>query len=154
ARHVIELDLVNSRIIAHPMEARAVNALYHPAKGEFELYTSSQNPHLVRMLLCNSVLHIPESKMRVVAPDVGGGFGVKCYVYPGEAILPWVARKMAAPVKWTADRSETFLSDAHARDHETHAKLALDEAGTIVGLKVRTKANLGAYLSTWGPSVP
>jgi len=154
ARHVIELDLVNSRIIAHPMEARAVNALYHPAKGEFELYTSSQNPHLVRMLLCNSVLHIPESKMRVVAPDVGGGFGVKCYVYPEEAILPWVARKMAAPVKWTADRSETFLSDAHARDHETHAKLAFDADGKIVGLKVRTKANLGAYLSTWGPSIP
>jgi carbon-monoxide dehydrogenase large subunit len=154
AHRVVDLDLLNSRIIAHPMEARAVNALYNPAKEEYELYTSSQNPHLVRMLLCNSVLHVPESKMRVVAPDVGGGFGVKCYVYPEEAILPWLSRKMSAPVKWTADRSETFLSDAHARDHETHAELAVDAAGIIVGLKVRTKANLGAYLSTWGPTIP
>ena len=154
AAHVIELTLINSRIIAHPMETRAVNALYHAAKGEFEIYTSSQNPHLVRMLLCNSVLHVAESKMRVVAPDVGGGFGVKCYVYPEEAIIPWLARKVGAPVKWTADRSETFLSDAHARDHETYAELALDADYKIAGLKVATKANLGAYLSTWGPCIP
>ena len=154
ASHVVSLDLQNSRIIAHPMEPRAVNAQYNPARAEFELYTSSQNPHLVRMVLCNSVLHVPESKMRVVAPDVGGGFGVKCYIYPEEAVLPWVARKMCSPVKWTADRSETFLSDAHARDHETRADLALDQDGRILGLKVSTNANLGAYLSTWGPCIP
>jgi carbon-monoxide dehydrogenase large subunit len=154
AAHVIELPLTNSRIIAHPMEPRAVNALYHAAKDEFEIYTSSQNPHLVRMLLCNSVLHVAENKMRVVAPDVGGGFGVKCYVYPEEAIIPWLSRKVNAPVKWTADRSETFLSDAHARDHETRAELALDADYKIVGLRVNTNANLGAYLSTWGPCIP
>jgi carbon-monoxide dehydrogenase large subunit len=154
ARHIVALDLVNSRIIAHPLEPRGVNAQYHPAASEFEVYTSSQNPHLVRMLLCQSVLHVPENKMRVVAPDVGGGFGVKCYVYPEEAVIPWLSRKMLSPVKWTADRSETFLSDAHARDHETHAELALDDEGRVLGLRVSTKANLGAYLSTWGPCIP
>jgi carbon-monoxide dehydrogenase large subunit len=154
AAKIVQLDLVNSRIIAHPMEPRAVNARYHPARGDFEIYTSSQNPHLVRMLLCHSVLHVSENKMRVVAPDVGGGFGVKCYVYPEEAVIPWLSKKMQSPVKWTADRSETFLSDAHARDHETSAELALDGEARILGLKVSTKANLGAYLSTWGPCIP
>jgi carbon-monoxide dehydrogenase large subunit len=154
AKHIVKLSLTNSRIIAHPMEPRAVNALYNAPRGEFEIYTSSQNPHLVRMLLCNSVLKVSESKMRVVAPDVGGGFGVKCYVYPEEAVIPWLSRKINAPVKWTADRSETFLSDAHARDHETDAEMAFDADLKIVGLRVFTKANLGAYLSTWGPSVP
>lgn len=154
ATHVVKLDLVNTRIIANPMEPRAALANYDANSGDYTLYTTSQNPHLIRMLLCNSVLNVSEHKMRVVAPDVGGGFGVKCYHYPEEVIVTWAARKCGQPVKWTADRSETFLSDAHARDHVTHAELALDDEGIFLGLKVSTLANLGAHLSTWGPSIP
>ncbi len=154
ARHIVSLDLVNTRIIANPMEPRSALASFDPSSDDYLLYTSSQNPHLIRMLLCNSVLKVPEHRMRVVAPDVGGGFGVKCYHYPEEVLVTWAARKCGRPVKWTADRSETFISDAHARDHVTHAELALDENGIFLGLKVSTIANLGAYLSTWGPSIP
>jgi len=154
ARHVVSLDLVNTRIVANPMEPRSALASFESSSGDYTLYTSSQNPHLIRMLLCNSVLHVPEHRMRVVAPDVGGGFGVKCYHYPEEVLVTWAARRCGRPVKWTADRSESFLSDAHARDHVTHAELALDENGIFLGLKVSTIANLGAYLSTWGPSIP
>jgi carbon-monoxide dehydrogenase large subunit len=154
ARHVVALDLVNSRIIANPLEPRSALASFDPSTENYKLITSSQNPHLIRMLLCGSILKIPEHRMRVLAPDVGGGFGVKCYHYPEEVLVTWAARKCARPVKWTADRSETFISDAHARDHVTHAELALDEEGTFLALKVRTIANLGAYLSTWGPSIP
>ena len=154
ADHVVELDLVNSRIIGNPMEPRAALAGYDRDTEDYTLYTTSQNPHLTRMLMCGSVLNVSEHKVRVVAPDVGGGFGVKCYHYPEEALVTWAARKCGRPVKWTADRSEGFISDAHARDHVTHAELALDGDGKFLGLKVSTLANLGAYLSTWGPSIP
>ncbi|MFT0860436.1 xanthine dehydrogenase family protein molybdopterin-binding subunit [Ancylobacter sp. G4_0304] len=154
ATHVVSIDLVNTRIVANPMEPRSAVAEYDRTADSYTLYTSSQNPHIVRTQLCQSVLHIPEQKMRVVAPDVGGGFGVKCYVYPEEALIVWAARKSGRAVKWTADRSESFVSDAHARDHVTTASLALDGEGTFLGLKVSTIANLGAYLSTWGPSIP
>ena len=154
ARHVVSVDLVNSRIIANPMEPRSALASFDPTSESYTLYTSSQNPHLIRTFLCGGVLKVPEQRMRVVAPDVGGGFGVKCYHYPEEVLVTWAARRCERPVKWTADRSETFLSDAHARDHVTHAELALDENGLFLGLRVSTIANLGAYLSTWGPSIP
>jgi carbon-monoxide dehydrogenase large subunit len=154
AHHSISMDIVNTRIIANPMEPRSALAEYEPSTGNFTLYTSSQNPHLIRMMICGGILDISEHKLRVVAPDVGGGFGVKCYLYPEEVLVTWAARKCRRPVRWTADRSESFISDAHARDHVTHAELALDEKGNFLGLRVSTIANLGAYLSTWGPSIP
>jgi aerobic carbon-monoxide dehydrogenase large subunit len=154
ARHLVSLDVVNTRIVANPMEPRSAMAEYDASTECFTLYTSSQNPHLIRMMICGGVLNISEQKLRVVAPDVGGGFGVKCYLYPEEVLVTWASRKCNRPVRWTADRSESFISDAHARDHVTHAELALDEGGRFLGLRVSTIANLGAYLSTWGPSIP
>jgi carbon-monoxide dehydrogenase large subunit len=154
AKHIVGLDVINSRICGNPMEPRAALARYDANSEEYTLYTTSQNPHLIRMLLCGSVLGVSEHKMRVVAPDVGGGFGIKCYHYPEEVIVTWAARKCGRPVKWTSDRSEAFLSDSHARDHATHAELALDEDGIFLGLRVSTLANLGGHLSTWGPSIP
>ncbi|MBV8536849.1 MAG: molybdopterin-dependent oxidoreductase, partial [Alphaproteobacteria bacterium] len=114
----------------------------------------SQNPHVIRLLMGAYVLHVPEHKLRVVAPDVGGGFGSKIYHYAEEAIVTWAASKLKRPVKWTADRSESFMSDAHGRDHATHAELALDKDGKFLGLRISTVANLGAYLSTFAPAVP
>ncbi|MDI6025218.1 xanthine dehydrogenase family protein molybdopterin-binding subunit [Corticibacterium sp. UT-5YL-CI-8] len=154
AHHITRLDVINSRIVPNPMEPRSVVAIYDDIADEYTLHTSTQNPHLVRSLLCKSVLRIPEHKVRVVSADVGGGFGVKCHLYPEEVLLTWAARRCGRPVRWTADRSETFLSDAHARDHVTHGELALDSDGTFLGLRVSTVANLGAYLSTWSASIP
>jgi carbon-monoxide dehydrogenase large subunit len=154
ARHRVALDLVNTRILANPMEPRSALADFEASTQNCTLYTSSQNPHLIRSMICGGVLDIPEHRLRVVAPDVGGGFGVKCYLYPEEVLVTWAARKLKRPVKWTADRSESFLSDAHARDHVTHVELALDAEGIFLGLRVATVANLGAHLSTWGPSIP
>jgi len=124
------------------------------ATGEYTLFTTSQNPHVIRLLMGAFVLHIPEHKLRVYAPDVGGAFGSKIYHYAEEAIVTWAAGKLHRPVKWTAERSESFMSDCHGRDHITHAELALDKDGKFLGLKVLTKANMGAYLSTFAPCVP
>jgi aerobic carbon-monoxide dehydrogenase large subunit len=151
---VVSIELRNTRIIANPMEPRSAVADHDVAGGSSTLYTSSQNPHLIRSLICNHVLNLSEHRLRVVAPDVGGGFGVKCYLYPEEVLVLWAARTCQRPIKWTADRSESFVSDAHARDHVTQAALAVDEHGRFLALKVSTIANLGAYLSTWGPSIP
>ncbi len=154
AKHVVALDLVNNRLIPNAMEPRAALGEYDRTTGEYTLTTTSQNPHVIRLLMGANVLHIPESKLRVVAPDVGGGFGSKIYHYAEEAIVTWAAGKLARPVKWTADRSESFMSDAHGRDHVSHAELALDGNGKILGLRVSTQANMGAYLSTFAPCVP
>ncbi len=154
ADHIVSVELVNSRIMANPLETRAALGQFDQINEKYTLYTSSQNPHLIRMLLCNDVLDIPEHKMRVIAPDVGGGFGVKCYHYPEEVLVTWASKKCNRPVKWLSTRSEGLLSDAHARDHVTNAELALNKDGTFTGLRVATLANLGAYLSTWGPSIP
>ncbi|HSR72326.1 MAG TPA: molybdopterin cofactor-binding domain-containing protein, partial [Kiloniellales bacterium] len=116
----------------------------------YTLYTTSQNPHITRLLLAAFVMQIPEQKLRVVSPDVGGGFGSKIPHYPEEALVTWAARKVGRPVKWTADRSESFLTDAHGRDHVTRAELALDQDGKFLALRVHTTANIGAYLSTFG----
>ncbi|HVM83461.1 MAG TPA: molybdopterin cofactor-binding domain-containing protein, partial [Candidatus Binatia bacterium] len=118
------------------------------------LYTTSQNPHVIRLLMGAFVLQIPEAKLRVVAPDVGGGFGSKIFHYAEEALVTWAAGKVERPVKWTAERSESFLTDAHGRDHISHAELALDKDGKFLGLRVSTKANMGAYLSTFAPCIP
>ncbi|MFI4976848.1 MAG: xanthine dehydrogenase family protein molybdopterin-binding subunit [Caulobacterales bacterium] len=154
ARHVTTLEFSNNRLIPNAMEPRAAVAVYDASTQDFTLYTTSQNPHLERLILSAFVGLAPEHKLRVISPDVGGGFGSKIFVYPEETAAAWAARKIGRPVKWTADRSESFLSDAHGRDHLTRAELALDEKGTFLALRVRTRANLGAYLSTFGSSVP
>jgi carbon-monoxide dehydrogenase large subunit len=154
AAHVVELDLTNNRLAPNPIEPRAAIGDYNLASDHYTLYTTSQNPHVIRLLMGAFTLHVPEHKLRVVAPDVGGGFGSKIFHYAEELMVTWGSRKVGRPVKWTSDRSEAFISDAHGRDHISHARLALDAGGKILGLKVRTLANLGAYLSTFGSSVP
>jgi carbon-monoxide dehydrogenase large subunit len=154
AAHVTELEIVNNRLIPNAMEPRAAIGEFHPATGEYTLYTTTQNPHVIRLLMGAFVLHIPEHKLRVVAPDVGGGFGSKIFHYAEEAILTWAAGKVRRPIKWTAERSESFISDAHGRDHVTKAELALDKDGKFLALRVATLANMGAYLSTFAPAVP
>jgi CO/xanthine dehydrogenase Mo-binding subunit len=150
AHHIAKIDLVNNRLVPNAMESRAALAEYEPATGDFTLYTSTQLPHVARVL----ILGIPERKLRVVASDVGGGFGSKQVVYAEEGLVTWAARKLERPVKWVADRSEAFMSDAQGRDHVTHAELALDRDGKFLGLRVSTGANIGAHVSTFGPNIP
>ena len=154
AAHVTRIELTNNRLIPNAMEPRAAVGVFERSTGEHTLYTTSQNPHLARLVLSAFVQVAPEHKLRVIAPDVGGGFGSKIAIYAEETAVIWAARKVGRPVKWTADRSESFLTDAHGRDHITHAELGVDADGRFVALKVRTTANLGAYLSTFGSSVP
>ncbi|MGA1855907.1 xanthine dehydrogenase family protein molybdopterin-binding subunit [Azospirillum sp. 11R-A] len=154
AAHVAKIDLVNQRLVPNAMEPRAAMGEYDQSNGEYTLTTTSQNPHVTRLLMGAFVLGIPEHKLRVVAPDVGGGFGSKIFHYGEEAVVTWAARKVGRPVKWTADRSESFLTDAHGRDHVSHAELAMDADGNFLALRVSTLANLGAYLSTFAPSIP
>jgi len=154
ADKVVKLELINNRLIPNAMEPRAAIGEFDPASGDFTLYTTSQNPHVIRLLMGAFVLHIPENKLRVVAPDVGGGFGSKIYHYAEEAIVTWAAGKVRRPVKWTAERTESFVSDAQGRDHVTVAEMALDAAGNFLALRVSTLANMGAYLSTFAPSIP
>ena len=154
ASHVTSIDIVNNRLIPNALEPRAALGDYDSATGEYTLHTTSQNPHVIRLLMGAFVLNIPEHKLRVVAPDVGGGFGSKIYHYAEEAIVTWAAGQLRRPVKWTADRSESFITDCHGRDHVTHAELAMDKDGKFLALRVSTKANMGAYLSTFAPCVP
>ena len=154
ADRVVSIDIVNNRLIANAIEPRSAIGDYDSGKDEYTLYTTSQNPHVIRLLMGAFVMGISEHKLRVVAPDVGGGFGSKIFHYAEEAIVTWATKKVNRPVKWTADRSESFMSDAHGRDHLSHAELALSKDGDFLGLRVATRANLGAYLSTFGPCVP
>jgi carbon-monoxide dehydrogenase large subunit len=154
AARVIKLDLTNNRLVPNAMEPRAAIGEFDRATGEHVLYTTSQNPHVIRLLMGAFVLHIPEARLRVVAPDVGGGFGSKIYHYAEEAIVTWAAGKVRKPIKWTAERSESFMSDAHGRDHVTHVELAVDADNKFTALKVSTLANMGAYLSTFATCIP
>lgn len=154
ADKVVELDLVNQRLIATAMEPRAAVAQWDPAREEMTLWTTSQNPNLTRIVLSAFVLGIPEHRLRLISPDVGGGFGSKIPTYPEEALVPWAARKVGRPVKWVAARSESAMSDSQGRDHVTHCKLALKNDGTFTGLHVSTWANNGAYISTVAPLIP
>ena len=154
AAHTVRLDLLNNRLIPNAMEPRAALGDFDSTTGEHTLITTSQNPHVIRLLMGAFVLHIPESRLRVIAPDVGGGFGSKIYHYAEEALVTWSAAKLDRPVKWTAERAESFVSDAHGRDHESVAELALDAEGNFLALRVHTLCNMGAYLSTFGPAVP
>ncbi|MBC6492215.1 xanthine dehydrogenase family protein molybdopterin-binding subunit [Flavihumibacter stibioxidans] len=152
--HVTTLEFVNQRMVPNAIEPRAYNSSYEASTDKYTLYTSTQNPHLIRLLMCAFVLGIPEHKVRVVGPDVGGGFGSKIFHYTEEALLTWATRKIGRPVKWTSTRSESFLLDAHGRDHITKADMGFDKDGKITALRVKTYANLGAYLSTFASCVP
>jgi aerobic carbon-monoxide dehydrogenase large subunit len=152
--HVTTLEFVNQRLVPNAIEPRCYNSSYDPITDKYTLYTSSQNPHVIRLLMCAFVLGLPEHKVRVVSPDVGGGFGSKIFHYTEEALLTWCTRQIGRPVKWTAERSESFLLDAHGRDHVTKAEMGFDSDGKITALRVKTYANLGAYLSTFGSCVP
>ncbi|MBE0594555.1 MAG: xanthine dehydrogenase family protein molybdopterin-binding subunit [Gemmatimonadales bacterium] len=154
ASHVARLDLVNNRLVPNAIEPRAANAEYSRHDDSYTLYVANQNPHVERLLMCAFVLGIPESKMRVVAPDVGGGFGSKIFLYNEETALVWASKRVGRPIKWTAERSESFLADCHGRDHVTTAEMAMDDDGHFLAMRVRTTANLGAYLSTFASSVP
>ena len=154
AAHVTVLELTNNRLIPNALEPRACIGMYDTGTGDYTLYTTSQNPHLARLVLSAFVQIAPEHKLRIIAPDVGGGFGSKIFIYAEETAVTWAAGKIGRPIKWVAERGESFLADAHGRDHITHAELAMDEQGRFTGLRVKTTANLGAYLSTFGSSVP
>ncbi|MDX1665359.1 MAG: xanthine dehydrogenase family protein molybdopterin-binding subunit [Candidatus Promineifilaceae bacterium] len=154
ADHVVELDLVNQRLIPNAMEPRACVAEWNGFTEEMVVWTTSQNPHPIRLLLSAYTLKIPENRLRVISPDVGGGFGSKIFHYPEEVIVPWVARALDRPVKWVSSRSEAMQTDAHGRDHVTEVRMALKEDGTITGLHVKTWADQGAYLSTFAPLIP
>ncbi|MBK5923298.1 carbon monoxide dehydrogenase [Rhodovulum sulfidophilum] len=154
AAHVTTLDLVNQRLVPNAMEPRVALGDFNPATEDSTLYTTSQNPHVIRLLMGAFVLGIPEHKLRVVAPDVGGGFGSKIFHYAEEAFCTFAAKQLRRPVKWTCTRSEAFISDAHGRDHVTRIELALDAEGHFQALRTETHANMGAYLSTFAPSVP
>jgi carbon-monoxide dehydrogenase large subunit len=154
AAKVVGLSLVNQRLIPNAIEPRACLASYSQGTGDLTLWVTSQNPHVHRLLMAAFILAIPETKMRVIAPDVGGGFGSKIFVYNEEVAVSWASRKLGRPVKWTAERRESFLNDAHGRDHVTEAEMAFDRDSRITGLRVKTHANLGAYLSTFAPLIP
>ena len=154
AATVVELEVRNNRLVPNAMEPRAALAEYDPIDEAYTLFTTSQNPHLTRLVIGAFMLSIPESKLRVVAPDVGGGFGSKIYVYPEEAVCTWVSKKLQRPIKWTADRSESFLADAHGRDHINKVRMALDANNRITGLRVDSLANIGSYLSAFSVVTP
>src|ERR1700709_2696314 len=154
AANVVSLALTNNRLVPNAMEPRGAIAEYNEAEEHFTLYTTSQNPHVARLVLSAFYNIAPEHKLRVVAPDVGGGFGSKIFIYPEEMVALWASKKVGRPVKWTGDRSEAFLTDAHGRDHLTKAEIAFDKENKITGLRVKTHANFGAYMSLFSSSVP
>ena len=154
ADHVTTIEFRNQRLICNAIEPRAAIGDYDESREHYTLYTTSQNPHLVRLLMCAFVMGIPEHKVRIVSPDVGGGFGSKIPNYAEEIIVTWASKRVGRPVKWTAQRSESFLSDTHGRDHATKAEMGFDKDGKITALRVKTHASMGAYLSTFAPCVP
>lgn len=154
AAHVTRLKIVNNRLIPNAIEPRAALAHYNRADDHFTLWTTSQNPHVARLVMSAFYNVAPENKLRVIAPDVGGGFGSKIYVYPEEVVCLWASKKTGVPVKWVADRTESFMADAHGRDHHTEVEMAFDANNRITALKVDTIANFGAYMSLFSSSIP
>ena len=154
AAHVTEITIRNNRLAPNPMEPRATLGIYDSAEDHYTCYTTSQNPHVARLVMSAFYNVAPENKLRVIAPDVGGGFGSKIYIYPEEIVCLWASKKTGVPVKWTCDRTEAFLTDAHGRDHVSTVKMAFDRDHRIIGLKVDTVANLGAYMSLFSSAVP
>jgi carbon-monoxide dehydrogenase large subunit len=154
AKHVTRLDIINNRLVPNAIEPRAAIGDYDAGAGAFTLWNTTQNPHVARLVIAAFVGMAPEHKLRVIAPDVGGGFGSKIFIYPEEVVALWASKRVGRPVKWVAERSEAFVTDAHGRDHVTHAEMAFDGEGKILGLRAKTVANLGAYMSTFSSSVP
>jgi aerobic carbon-monoxide dehydrogenase large subunit len=155
AAHVTRIDLTNNRLAPNPMEPRAAVGHYDTGSDAYTLHVTSQNPHVHRLVISAFVGVAPEHKLRVVAPDVGGGFGSKIFIYGEECVVLWASKKVGGrPVKWTSERGEAFLSDCHGRDHVTHAELATDAQGNVLALRVNTKANIGAYMSTFSSCIP
>ena len=154
AKHVTKLDIVNNRLVPNAIEPRAAIAEYDAGTDHLTLWNTTQNPHVARLVISAFVGMTPEHKLRVIAPDVGGGFGSKIFIYPEEVVCLWASRRTGRPVKWVSERAEAFLADAHGRDHVTHAEMAFDGDGRITGLRAKTIANLGAYMSTFSSSVP
>jgi carbon-monoxide dehydrogenase large subunit len=154
AHHVTKIDLINNRLIPNAIEPRAAIGEHDAGTDNYTVYSTSQNPHLLRLIMCAFVLGLSEAKVRIIAPDVGGGFGSKIYCYAEETVCTWASKKVGRPIKWVAERSESFVSDAHGRDHATHAELGLDKDGKFVALKVETHANMGAYLSSFATAIP
>ena len=154
AHHITELSYHNQKLVPNAIEPRAALAYFDSNDEKYTLYTTSQNPHMARLIIAAFVLSIPEHKLRVIAPDVGGGFGSKINTYNDECGVLWASKQIGRPVKWTADRTEAFFTDSHGRDHVTDAKLALDADGNITGLRTKTYASLGAYLSNFSTCVP
>jgi len=154
AAHVTELDIVNNRLVPNPMEPRAALGHYDEAEDHYTCWTTSQNPHVARLVMSAFYNVAPENKLRVIAPDVGGGFGSKIYIYPEEIVCLWASKRTGVPVKWVSDRTEAFLTDAHGRDHVTKVKMGFDASNKIVALKVDTIANLGAYMSLFSSATP
>jgi carbon-monoxide dehydrogenase large subunit len=154
AAHVTTLDIVNNRLVPNAIEPRAAVASYNRSEEAYILYVANQNPHVERLLMTAFVLGLPEHKVRVIAPDVGGGFGSKIYLYAEETAMVWASKRVGRPIKWVAERSEAFLSDAHGRDHVTRAELAMDKDGKFLAMRVHTTANMGAYLSTFASCIP
>ncbi|MDX8516027.1 xanthine dehydrogenase family protein molybdopterin-binding subunit [Mesorhizobium captivum] len=154
AAHVTRMKIVNNRLVPNAMEPRAALGHYDKAEDHYTCWTTSQNPHVARLVLSAFYNVAPENKLRVIAPDVGGGFGSKIYIYPEEIVCLWASKRTGVPVKWVADRTESFLSDAHGRDHVSTVEMAFDKDNRITGLKVDTIANLGAYMSLFSSCVP
>ena len=154
AAHVTKMKIVNNRLIPNPMEPRAALGIYDEAEDHYTCYTTSQNPHVARLVMSAFYNVAPENKLRVIAPDVGGGFGSKIYIYPEEIVCLWASKRTGVPVKWNSDRTEAFLADAHGRDHVTEVEMAFDADNNMTALKVDTIANLGAYMSLFSSSVP
>ncbi|TPK52799.1 MULTISPECIES: xanthine dehydrogenase family protein molybdopterin-binding subunit [unclassified Mesorhizobium] len=154
ASHVTRMKIVNNRLVPNAMEPRAALGHYDRAEDHYTCWTTSQNPHVARLVMSAFYNIAPENKLRVIAPDVGGGFGSKIYIYPEEIVCLWASKKTGVPVKWVADRTESFLSDAHGRDHVSTVEMAFDKNNRITGLKVDTLANLGAYMSLFSSCVP
>jgi aerobic carbon-monoxide dehydrogenase large subunit len=154
AHHITKMEIVNQRIAPVAMETRAANAVYDAARDHFTVYATSQNPHVLRLVLSAFNGIASENKIHVISPDMGGGFGSKIAMYAEETVCTWATRKCGRPVKWISERGEAFLTDTHGRDHITTAELATDANGIITGLRVRTTAAMGAYLSSFGPLIP
>ena len=153
AAHVTRLRVVNNRIAPAPMEPRAVIGSHRQGDDTYTLWVQSQNPHLLRQWIADHTLRVPEHKLRVVSPDVGGGFGQKIFEYPEDAVVLWASRLLGRPVRWTATRSENLIVDTYARDHVSQGAMAFDSNGYILALDIETIASVGGYLNGMGAGI-
>ncbi len=154
ARNKVSLTLVNNRVVVNSLEPRGAIGEYGPGEESYTLWSSTQGSHFVRNLLAEHVFHIPENRIRVVTPDVGGGFGMKLFLYPEHVLVLWAAKRVGRAVKWVPDRADSFMTDTQGRDNVTRLDLALDDNLKILGLSVELIANMGAYLSNFAPEIP